>query len=254
MIVLPLVGYVLKAAARDRLILSCMGLTILGICVSLFIGGAALVEKQEFVIVYTAGGLRLLSVFGIVLFVAFYVRRLFDQRDIEFLLSRPLTRSSLIISHAVALLIVAFMLAMTAAVAVGLLSFNGIFTAFSYWVFSLFLEVMMMGFLALFFAMVLPSATVCALATMAFYVLARMMGQVLGIIDAGGLGGWEHVLGNVMQVLSVIFPRFDLMTQTSWLIYGPQGNEGILFLLAQAGAFSFLVISAAVIDLARRQF
>jgi ABC-type transport system involved in multi-copper enzyme maturation permease subunit len=254
MIVLPLVGYVLKAAARDRLILSCIGLTILGSCLSIFMGGAAMVEKQEFVVVYTAGGLRLLCVFGMVLFVAFYIRRSFDQRDIEFLLSRPLTRSSLIVSHAAALVVVAAMLAVTAAVAVAIISYNLLSVYTLYWVLSLFLEVMMMGLVALFFAMVLPSATVSALATVAFYVLARMMGQLLGILTIGGMGVWGEIMGAAVKTISVIIPRFDLMTQTSWLIYGPQGHEGFAFLLAQTGVFSFLVVSAAVIDLVRRQF
>jgi ABC-type transport system involved in multi-copper enzyme maturation permease subunit len=254
MISLPLVRYVLQAAARDRLVLSCVAMTLVGLCLSLFVGSAAVVEKQQFVTVYTAGGLRMLCVLAMVLFVAFFIRRSFDQRDVEFLLSRPLTRVSFILSHAVALVVVAALLAVITGLAVSATSIGLVSSFYIIWTISLFLEIMMIGFVALFFAMVLPSATVSALSTFGFYVLARMTGQVLGIIQDNSAFWGTHVLGAIMKVIAMIVPRFDLMTQTSWLIYGPQGHEGWLFLVAQAGAFSFLVLTASVIDLVRRQF
>jgi hypothetical protein len=251
---IPLTLYVLRAGIKDRLILSCLALTILTVCLSLFVGDAAIVEKSQFVVVYAAGGLRVLSVLAITLFTAFYIQRSFAGRDVEYLLSRPISRPVFLLSHAAALKIIALGLSIVAGVAVSLLSYNNLGTAQFLWTFSLFCEVMMMAFVTLFFGMVLSSATTCTLAALAFYTLARMTGQLLGIIQEHGVtwGGW--FLSPITQGISMVIPRFDLMTQSSWLIYGPQGAEGLLFLVAQTAVFSLLVLAAAVVDLVRRQF
>lgn len=252
---LPLVRYVLLAAARDRLIATCVVLTILGVSLSLFVGGAAIVEKQQFVTVFAAGGLRFLSVIAIALFVAFYMQRSFAQRDVEYLLTRPLTRASFIISHAVAIAVVAFILAALSTLAVAVVSWGAITPAhILLWGASLCAEGLMIGLVALFFAMVLPSATVTALFTFAFYLLARMVGQLLGIIDTHSALWGGDTLGVATKIISTLIPRFDLMTQTSWLVYAPQASEGLLFILAQTLVFSFLVLMASIIDLVRRQF
>ncbi len=250
----PLVGYVLRAALKDRLILSCLTLTVVTVALSLFIGDAAIVERAQFALVYTAGGLRVLVVVAMVLFTAFYIQRSFAQRDVEYLLSRPLSRVQFLLSHAVALAIVSVVLAIVAGGAVATVAGFQNAAPLALWTLSLFCEVMMMGFVALFFGMVLTSATTSTLAALGFYVLARMTGQILGIVNENGVtwGGW--LLEPLTKLISILIPRFDLMTQSSWLVYGPQGAEGVLFLVAQTGVFSLLVLAAAVVDLVRRQF
>jgi ABC-type transport system involved in multi-copper enzyme maturation permease subunit len=251
----PLVNYVLMAALRDRVLLATVILAGVAVAMSMFVGSAAVVEKTQFVTVFAAGSLRLLCVAAIVLFTAFFIRRSFDQRDVEFLLTRPLSRASFIVAHALAIAVIGVVLAIVAAVAMVLITSLSSLQAFPLWGVSLALETMVMGFVALFFGMVLSSATTSALFAMAFYVLGRMMGQVLSQIETHVAAfKFSGVMEFVMQIVSVIVPRFDLMTQTSWLIYGPQGHEGFAFLFAQAGAFGLLVVSAAIIDLVRRQF
>lgn len=49
-------------------------------------------------------------------------------------------------------------------------------------------------------------------------------------------------------------PRFDLMAQTSWLIYGGPRLWDWVFVVVQAAIFLTLVISATIIDLRRKQF
>ena len=67
----PLVGYVLKAAIRDRLFLSLIVLVLVGVSLSIFLGGAAIVESNRFSLVFAASGLRLAGVMGLVLFIVF---------------------------------------------------------------------------------------------------------------------------------------------------------------------------------------
>lgn len=251
----PLVNYVLLAAVRDRVLLATVILAGVAVSMSMFVGSAAVVEKGQFVTVFAAGALRLLTVTAIVLFTAFFIRRSFDQRDVEFLLTRPLTRASFIVAHVLAIGVIALVLGGVAAISMVMITPMSELQAFPLWGASLVSEIMVMGFVALFFAMVLSSATTAALFTMAFYVLGRMMGQILTQIETHvATFRYSNELESIMHTISIIIPRFDLMTQTSWLIYGPQGHEGFLFLFAQVGAFGILVVTAAVIDLVRRQF
>lgn len=250
----PLVRYVLLAAVRDRLILSAFALMLVIVALSQFVGGAAVVEKEVFVAVYAAGALRLLCAVAIILFTTFFVERSFERRDVEFFLSCPLSRTGYILSHVVALIVVAGVLTVLAGVALMAASSTVFNPNYLIWLASLFAELAMTGLVALFFAMVLPSAIASTLMVLAFYVLARMMGQLLGIVSAGVAFWGTQILDPVIRAIAVVVPRFDLMTQTSWLVYGPQGNEGFLMIAAQAGAFMLLVIVAALVDLTRRQF
>ncbi|HQX27811.1 MAG TPA: hypothetical protein PKX38_07735, partial [Alphaproteobacteria bacterium] len=121
------------------------------------------------------------------------------------------------------------------------------------WAVSLAFENIVMVNAALFFSMILSSAATAATATAGFYILARLMGQLLGIIDSTGKGTVIYnLMEYILQAISAVMPRLDLMAQTSWLIYG-QSVE-ISSILLQAAIFTILIITAALIDLVRRQF
>lgn len=253
MISFPLVRYVLKAAMRDRLILSFFLILVLSVSLSIFLGSAAVTEKDQFVLVFSAAGLRLAGVLGLVLFVVFYIRRSFDTKDVDFLLSRPLGRTNFILSHAVGFIILAlFFVAGGAGVLFGL-SGGELDSGIVLWVGSILAEYIIMVCAALFFSMIVNSASSAALACFAFYLLSRMMGQILGIIDAGISP--QPFLSAIMQVISAVMPRFDLMGQASWILYGTEaGGVGGSFLAAQGAFYSSLLLMAAILDLLRRQF
>ncbi|MDD9900757.1 MAG: hypothetical protein OXT65_07240 [Alphaproteobacteria bacterium] len=269
----PLVKYVLTAARRDRLMLTLVLLVMMGAALSVFMGGSAVVEGEQFSIVFSAGGLRFLGVMGVVLFVSFYMRRTFEHKEVEFLLSRPVSRMTFLFSHATAFVILAVMVA--ALVAVPLLVLGHPHPAgFVYWFFSIAVEYAIMAVAALFFSMVLSSAAGSALAAFGFYVLARMIGILLGISAVPTESGIVFVLGRVMEFVSVIVPRLDLMGQTSWLVYGVSGAgenglmeqagvyattvSGLLgtggFVAVQGVVFIALLLAAAAFDFVRRRF
>ena len=256
MISSALVQYVLTAALRDKLLLAVVAVTVLGICLSLFSASSAVIEKDQFAIIYMASGLRLLGLVGLTLFVTFFVRRSFDARDIEYLLSRPISRLSLIFSNAVAFSILAVGAGLLMTLIIGSVAYSsndvaGVFL----WAFGVTAEYILMVNVALFFAMVLTSPVTAGLAVMGFYVLARMMGQLLGITNGIPVHfpGIE-ALNMGMKMVSMIIPRLDLMTQTSWLVYGSAGVVDYIFIVFQTVVFLGLVLVAALIDLVRRQF
>ncbi len=249
-----LVKYVLIAALRDRLLLSLLVLLALGASLSVFMGSAAVMEQDRFALVFAGGGLRIASVLGLVLFVVFHVRRSFDTKDVEFLLSRPIGRAAFLLSFAVAFSLLAIVMGLAVGVTLYALGPHIFGYGHLLWITSLIIENIIMVNTALFFAMVLQSASTAAMACSAFYVLARMMGQILGILDSGsGFLGIE-AMPVVMQGISAITPRLDLMAQTSWLVYGVGDHIGFIYVATQGLVFSALVLLAALLDLVYKKF
>lgn len=248
-----LVQYVLTAALRDKLVLSFFLALVVAISLSLFLSGAAVVEQAKFALVFASGGLRLFVSLALVLFVVFHMRRSFDTKDVDFLLSRPISRLSYILSHALAFSVLAISLSLLSAGALAAISGGAFGKAEILWVVSLCAEAVIMVNLSLFFAMVVSSAVGAALACFGFYILGRMMGQILGIIDSES-APWAAVFEWPMQLISLFMPRLDLMGQTSWLVYGLGESDGFAFVFAQGAAFVVLVLCASLVDLVRRQF
>jgi hypothetical protein len=124
------------------------------------------------------------------------------------------------------------------------------------WVASIIAENIIMVNVALFFALFVSSASICAMACFGFYVLTRLMGELLGIIDTGSQVGVPSatILARIVEIISAVLPRLDLMGQTSWLVYGADASVGYGFIITQCVVFTGLLLVAARIDLARRTF
>jgi hypothetical protein len=273
MISKSLVKYVLTAAVRDKLMITLILMILMGTAVAVFMGSAAVTEGDSFALVFGAGGLRFLGVTGVVLFCCFYIRRSFETKEVEFLLSRPISRLSFLLSHATAFAALAFCVALAITIAVSLLGRPDL-TGLIVWGISLAAEFSIMAVASLFFSMVLSSAAGSALATLGLYALGRMVGTLLGILDFPPINWFFAVLGSVMKLISIGIPRLDMMGQTTWLVYGVEGAGSMKFLpdasayahwmvehLGLAGfigvqgvIFTALLLAAAAYDFMRRQF
>lgn len=269
----PLVKFILTAAFRDKLLLTLLVMIAAGAGLSMFLGDAAMTEKESFALVFGASGLRFLSVIGVVLFCCFYVRRAFETKEVEFLLSRPVSRLSFLFSHAFAFMALSVIVTAAVVVAVACLGRPDA-GGLAVWGFSIAIENMIMAVCALFFSMVLSSAAGSALATLGVYVLARLMGTLLGIAAVPPEKAIFAVLNNIMDIISIVVPRLDIMGQTSWLVYGVQGSGGIDyleragtyahsllatvgvtgFMAVQGAVFIALLLAASAFDFLRRQF
>jgi ABC-type transport system involved in multi-copper enzyme maturation permease subunit len=249
---LPLVQYVLLAAVRDKFLIALTVLFLVASSLSIFLGSAAALEQDYFSLIFTGGTLRFTGVVGLVLFCVFFIRRSFEAQNIEFLLSSPVTRVQLVLSYSFALSMLALFMTLLQGIALYAVSPHLFGEGHLYWIASILVENIVMVNVALFFAMVLNSSISSAMVCFAFYVLGRMMGQVLGVVDSGVQS--NKFLEFIMQVISSVMPRFDLMGQTSWLIYGPDAQVGYGFIAVQGVVFTMLVLCACLIDLVRRQF
>jgi len=251
---LHLIKYVLTAAIRDKLFYAVILLMIIGSSLPLFLGSSAVIEQGRFSLVFAAGGLRFAGVLVLVLFVVNFVRRSFDSKDVDFLLSRPISRIQFLFSFAAAFTVLAVILGLAIGLSLYALGPELFGEGHLLWAFSIIIEYIIMANAALFVAMALPSATVASVVCFAFYVLARMMGTFLGIVDANYVNYDHGAMNFTIQFVSTVMPRLDLMGQTAWLIYGVEERIGYGFLVLQGLFFTVIVLSAAMIDLLRREF
>lgn len=254
MISTTLVRYVLTAALRDKLIAAYSVMLILGVSLSLFISSSAVIEQDQFALVFSAGGLRILLILTLSLFVVFHMRRSFDAKDVDFLLSRPLGRIPFILSHSAAFSLLALLLGGLTSLLLWAIMPHHFGAGHILWALSITAEAIIIVNAALFFSMVITSAVAAVMAVTALYVLGRMMGQILGIIEAGTSNAFR-VLEIIMQAISTLIPRLDLMGQTAWLLYDVEtAQTELVFVFAQTAVFVFLIITASLIDLLKRQF
>ncbi len=249
----PLVKYVLLAAIRDRLILSLIVILLLGSSLAIFLGSSAVIEKDQFSMIFTAAGLRVVSVLGLVLFVVFFIRRSFEGKDIEFLLSRPIGRLQIIFSYGFAFSLLAVLMSISVGVAVYSVAPHLFGDGHLLWIASIMVENIIMVNAALFFSMYISSSATASLVTFGFYILARMMGQLLGIVDSS-LVDSSGIYAMALQMVSAVTPRLDLMGQTSWLLYGADSTLSMAHIFLQGAVFSLLLLFAASLDFVRRQF
>ena len=250
---LTIVKYVLLAAMRDKLIYSLLAAMALVVSLSYFFGGSAVVEQDQFVLVYVASVLRLLFVFGVVLFVIFFIRKSFDNKDIEYLLSRPVGRKNFIGSYLLALIILCAFFSIVGGLAVYAVGKAYVTTSYLLWAYSFFIELSIMAAAALFFAMALNTPVSATIVTFAFYVLSRLIGQLIGIVTNVHHFGSYEVMSNIVKTVSLFVPRLDLMTQSSWLLYG-SGDIGFVLVTVQGMIFVCVLSCASMIDFVRRQF
>lgn len=255
MLSFQLIGYLLKAALKDRLILGYGIILAVALSLSLFMGTSAITEQDKFTLVFLAGSLRFISIFILALFTVFFIRRAFETKDIEFLLTRPVSRFTLVLSYSAALMLLSVFFAFALCLTIMILAPDRSDPSLWLWLISVMSEMIIIVHAALFFSFVIASSVNALMAVFGLYVLGRLMGQILGIIqnaisfDNPGVEALEFV----MQVISVITPRFDLMGQTSWLIYS-DGVIGFGFITVHGFIFTFLFFAATYFDFRKRQF
>jgi len=250
--------YILLTAVRDRLLaVLALGL-VAGALIGAFLGGATFMEEREMALAYAGFATRLVLMAGLVLFVCFHVQRGYENREIDLMLSRPVSRLQFVLIYWASFSGVAIFLALLATVVLALAG-RPVSEGLALWACSLILEALLVVAIALFFSLTLKSAVGSAMATLAFYLLSRMAGFLLGIAQADWGEVTSTALGAAMgygvYVVSLVLPRLDLFGQTWWLNYGvPPDGEGLLQVLAQAAVYVPLLLAATAFDFRRKQF
>lgn len=251
-----IIRYTLITAMRDWLFIGLILLVAAAYGLSVFTGSTALVEQAQMSIAYFAGSSRIVLMVGLIVFVCFHVRRLFDNREIESMLSKPISRSKFVISYWLGFVILAII-----AVIPIIIIMETIYTpnhiGLLYWVSSLILELALVLAFALLAALMLGSAVSSVMASFSFYFISRLMGFFVAALAqptslTGGWGG--HIMGMALKGISSVVPRLDLYAKSSWLIYGVEGQTDLWIFQVQSIVFIAFLLAMAVFDFKRKQF
>jgi len=251
--------YILLSGTRDRLYLGLFISLIVTFSLSIFLGSTSLVEEQQMTTVYIGGLSRAVLVVGTILFVCLNINRAFENKEVEFILSKAISREQFILSYlagffiAVLLIIIPLVIAMlivTQANKFGLLI----------WSLSLLSELMIMISFALLASLILKNSFSSIMATLGFYIISRLMGMFVMAINLPAKVTSEtfelssRSFGLVLKLLSVVFPRLDLFGQSEWLNYGVTDFSNLKIILFQSLIYIPLMIFMAFHDFKKKQF
>ena len=248
--------YLVLTALRDRVFGTLALLLLLVALFGAFIGDGALVEEPAARLSFAGAAVRVIFVLGILLFVCFHVRCTYESREIDMMLSRPVSRAGFVLAYYGGFAGLSLLLVPLAALALsvaGRAPLDGLLL----WVWSLALEGLIVVAIGLFFALLMSSATAAAMAAIGFYIFGRLVGSVLGVLT----GAWLNVetpfaraTGFIFKLVSTVMPRLDLFGQSSWLVYGASGNLLDWAATLQTLIYVPLLLAMAIHDFERKQF
>lgn len=214
------------------------------------------------IVVYASGSARVILIVGLIVFVCFHVRRAFDNREVEVILTRPISRSSFVFSYWAGFAMLAVLIIIPLTIFVGAImdvSIQGLL----FWSTSLIFEALLVVAFALACSLILQSAVSSVMVSFGFYFVSRMMGFFVAIIDKASTLrdlSWNWVMENILTVSSVALPRLDLFGKSKWLVYGTESDINVwlwdivpIFIL-QTAVYVPLLLFMAIYDFKRRQF
>lgn len=252
-----IIRYTLITALRDWLFLGLFIISALAIALSMFLGSTALVEQKQMMISYAADSTRLVMIVGLITFVCFHVRRSFENRELEVILSRPIARHHFVFAYWCGFALLGTLVTVPLIAALWILmpvDTLGIV----YWGVSIIMETALIMAFTLLSALILRSAVTAVLSSMGFYILARMMGFFTATIDKPDFLVHDFDFNSIMEfmlrVVSIVFPRLDLFGKSTWLVYGVKTPHDMWIFPAQSLVYIPLLLLVAVIDFRRKQF
>src|ERR1700733_1615506 len=122
------IRYILITALRDWLFIGLMIGVLCATGVSALLGGTAFLEEQEMTITFAAGSARIMLMIGLIVFVCFHIRNAFDTKEIDVILSRPISRANLVIAYWMGFTLVSLLLTVPVALIlciIGFISWSG---------------------------------------------------------------------------------------------------------------------------------
>lgn len=252
-----IIRYTLITALRDWLFVGLFVVLSVAIAISMFLASTALVEQQQMAIAYAAGTSRLIVIGGLIVFVSFHVRRLFDNREIEVILSRPISRARFVIAYWLGFLMLGIIVALPLILALALFTRPDM-VGLAYWGSSLILEIALVMAFTLVSALILRSSVTSVFSSFGFYALARMMGFFTATIHTPfavtNSMDFNRIMQFVLELISMLLPRLDLFGETRWLVYGMQHMEHIWVYVVQSAVYIPLLLAIAIFDFQRKQF
>lgn len=249
--------YVLITAIRDRMVAAIIiaQMTVLG--GASLMAASALAEGQATGLAIAGEGIRVVMMLGLITFISFHVRRMEETREIEAILTRPISRTTFVLAYYAAYAGIGVLLSLCAApLLMAGLAASG--AGLAEWQASLGLECLIIVAIALFCALSLGSATASVLAGIGLYIFARLAAFFRAIAEAHtGLSAHDdidRITTWMIKGIAAVMPRLDLFGQGQWLVHGPGGGWGLPELLLQTGIIVPLLLAATIRDVRVKRY
>src|SRR6266853_1544095 len=222
---MPIVASLARAnlieAVRNRLLLLAVMVVVIAFGLAQFLNQVAITESREIQTALLAAPLRIAAVFIVAVFViTSMVRELSDK--------------------------------VTALPLVPFANFQGL----ALWTASLICELLIVAAMSLFcvlsFAQVVPAFAAVA----GFYLLSRSMAamQIIASAPLQDTTLTDRVVNAVVDLIALLLPALDGMTQTTWLFGSAPGATALGSVIGQTALYLVLICSAALFDLHRKNF
>lgn len=243
------------AGIRDRLYIGLFITLAASFSLSIFLGSTSFVEAQQATAAYIAGSSRAILVIGMILFVCLSVARAFENKEVEFIISKAISREQFILSYILGFFIAAFLIFIPLVTAILIVTKANKF-GLLIWSASLLSELMIIISFALLASLILKNSFSAIMASFCFYIISRLMGVfVLAInLPQDLTQAKSQLLGVSLKFLSAVFPRLDLFTQSEWLFYGVSEFSNLKIILIQSLIYIPLMIFMAFHDFKKKQF
>jgi ABC-type transport system involved in multi-copper enzyme maturation permease subunit len=248
------IRYILLTAIRDWLFWVLFIGVLCAASIAGLLGSTAFIEEREMTITYASGSSRIMLMLGLIVFVCFHIRNAFDTKEIDVILSRPISRANLVIAYFLGFTVVAVGLLFPIIAIIGLIGAPSM-SGFSVWALSLLLEGMVVIALALFSAFALKSAVTSVLSCMGLYVTFRMMIFFVMTAESPMFNDVKYVwLKYALQGISHIAPRLDFFSKSEWLVYGLKDIADMRLFVLQTAIYVPVLLVASIMDFKRKQF
>lgn len=252
---LSLVKYVLLTAFRDRVYLGLFICLIISFALSIFLGSTELLETDKATVAYIAGSSRIILIIGAILFVCLTVNRTFENREVEFIISKSVSREKFILAYLLGFLLTIFISALPLVLAIILFTKSN-FVGVAIWLLSLLCELLIIISFSLVFSLILRGYFSSIAASLTFYIISRMMGVFTMAIEMpknlSAVKG--DFIASLLKWISVFFPRLDLFGQSEWLIYGITNYYNLKIIFIQSLIYIPLLVFMAFHDFKKKQF
>ncbi|MBM3579948.1 MAG: hypothetical protein FJX34_04165 [Alphaproteobacteria bacterium] len=247
--------YILRNGLRDRLYLGLFITLAVAFAISIFLGSTMFVEQRQTTAAYIAGSSRAILAVGMILFVCLSVSRAFESKEVEFIISKSISREQFILGYLAGFFLAAFLIFIPLVAAI-LLVTKANFSGLIIWSSTLLCELLIVICFSLLASMILKNSFSAIMASFAFYMISRLMGMFTMAIDLPEdfAAAKNHLLATILKILSAIFPRLDLFTQSSWLVYEINDLDNLKIIFLQSLIYIPLMIFMAFHDFKRKQF
>jgi len=251
-IIASLARTTLLEAVRNRLLWLTGVVVVIAFGLGQFLSQVAIAETREIQIALLAAPLRAAAVFIAAVFVITSMVRESSDHVTELLLSLPAPRSSYFLGKFAGYASVALILALLCALPLSVLATP---SGLALWTASLVCELLIVTAVSLFCVLTLAQVVPAFAAVAGFYLLSRSM-AAMQIIASASLHEQtfaDRVVNVIVDLIALLLPSLDRVTQTTWLLGGATGNV-LLEVFGQTAIYLVLICSAALFDLYRRNF